>query len=66
MPSPRSSARIWFLTPTRLDMSRWRYVISARQARTSARGTCTCGTMSRYKSLASLAASKRSFFFLLL
>ena len=39
---------------------------TTRHARTSAPGTCTCGTISRKSNLASLAASTRSFFRLLL
>ena len=49
----RSTARIWFLARTIWAITRWRRMISDRQARTSTCGTCTGGTMSSSSSLAS-------------
>ena len=45
----------------RLAITRPRQVISSRQVRTSAEGTCTAGASPRYSSFASRSASLRSF-----
>ena len=45
----------------RLAITRLRQVISSRQVRTSAEGTCTAGASPKYSNFASRSASLRSF-----
>jgi hypothetical protein len=62
-PAPRSRAGTEFLVRVRLAITRPLQVISSRQVRTSAEGTCTVGVSPRYRGLASRSASFRSFLF---